>query len=70
MEDKKLYMAVFQGAEDQPEQILGVEMTIERAWQIVTGVMSQNPGANANQFRVKEFTYQRDLKMLDYQEQK
>ena len=70
MEDKKLYMAVFQGAEDQPEQILGVELTIEKAWQIVTSVMSQNPGANVNQFRVKEFAYQRDLKMLDYQEQK
>lgn len=70
MENKKLYMAVFQSAEDQPEQFLGVELTIEKAWQIVTSIMSQNPGTNVNQFRVKEFAYQRDLKMLDSQEQK
>lgn len=65
--DKKLYLVIFQVDADKTA-ILGSTQTSEQAFAIVRDFLSQNENIKTEQIFVEEYSYEKTLKILDYQE--
>ena len=65
--DKKLYLVILK-VDAEKMAILGTTQTSEQAFEIIRNFLVQNENIKTEQMFVEQYSYEKDLKILDYKE--